>query len=124
MNPPHRLIFDESRFWVVHRHRRYGPFDYEWSKDFCGMELTYRGRKFGEYCSNEEIFADLAEFQLPQPVVAVGTIVCGTIVRLVLEGQPAGERTAQIERVLVEFGYSRFVHSSGNADREEDADFR
>ncbi|MCA9115233.1 MAG: hypothetical protein KDA79_09100 [Planctomycetaceae bacterium] len=112
MNPAHGLIFDDSRFWVVHRHQRYGPFDYEWSKDFCGMEFTYGGRKFGEYCSDDEIFADLAEFQLPRPVVAVGTIVCGTIVRLVLEGSPRHERAAQIEEVLLEFGYGRFLSPS------------
>ena len=92
MLPSHGLRFADSQFWVMHRRRRYGPFDYEWSKDFCGIELTYAGRKFGEYCSADEIFADLKEFKLPASVVEVSSIVLGCIVYGVLNGLPGPRR--------------------------------
>ena len=60
----HGIVFQGSRFWVTHRRRRYGPFDYEWSKDFAGIELSFAGDKFGEYCGQEEIFADLKTVSL------------------------------------------------------------
>src|SRR5262245_31833571 len=80
VSPTHGLRFADTCFWVTHRRREYGPFDYEWSKDLNGVELTYAGQKFGEYCSDAEIFADLKEFQLPTSVVEVGSIVIGCIV--------------------------------------------
>ncbi len=77
--PTHGVLFEASRFWVLHRRRDYGPFDYEWSQDFAGVELIYAGTKFGEYCSKDEIFADLKEFRLPAAVVEVATIVLGCL---------------------------------------------
>ena len=71
---------------MTHRRRRYGPFDYEWSKDFAGIELTFAGDKFGEYCGKEEIFADLKTYGLPAAVVPVATIVMGCVVYGVLNG--------------------------------------
>ena len=59
------LRFEGTAFWVRHRHREYGPFDYEWSRDLGGVELIYGREKFGEFCSADEIYADLKEFHLP-----------------------------------------------------------
>ena len=104
----HGVLFEGSRFWVTHRRRDYGPFDYEWSHDFAGVELIYAGKKFGEYCSKDEIFADLKEFRLPAAVVEVATIVLGCLVRGVLNGQPEAERRQLIRDQLVAAGYERF----------------
>jgi hypothetical protein len=68
--PHHVIVFGGLRFWVTHRRRDYSTFDYEWSRDFAGIELLDQAQKFGEYCSREEIFADLKPFQLPRRVVA------------------------------------------------------
>lgn len=102
------MHLEGTRFWVRHRRRTYGPFDYEWSADFCGIELRYAGRKFGEYCSQDEIFADLQPFQLPMSVVDVTTIVIGSIVYGVLQGLNDAERVTLVQQRLNEFGYSRF----------------
>ena len=104
----HGLLFEGSRFWVTHRRRDYGPFDYEWSPDFAGVELIYSGKKFGEYCSKDEIFADLKEFRLPAAVVEVATIVLGCLVLGVLSGRPESERRQLIREQLVAAGYERF----------------
>jgi hypothetical protein len=105
----HGVLFEGSRFWVTHRRRDYGPFDYEWSQDFAGVELMYAGKKFGEYCSKEEIFADLKEFRLPTAVVDVATIVLGCLVFGVLNGFPESERRKFICDQLVAGGYDRFA---------------
>jgi hypothetical protein len=104
----HGVLFEGSRFWVTHRRRDYGPFDYEWSPDFAGVELMYAGKKFGEYCSKDEIFADLKEFRLPATVVEVATIVLGCLVSSVLDGRPEAERRQLIREQLVAAGYERF----------------
>jgi len=105
----HGIVFQGSRFWVTHRRRRYGPFDYEWSKDFAGIELTFDGDKFGEYCGKEEIFADLKGYPLPPAVVPVATIVMGCVVYGVLNGLPETERARLIVDHLVEQGLERFA---------------
>ncbi len=112
MDPQHAIRLEGTRFWVVHRRKTYGPFDYEWSPDFCGVELHYAGRKFGEYCSRDEIFADLKPFRLPLSVVKVTTIVMGCLVYGVLNGLPDAERTRLVGRRLHEFGYGRFWTTS------------
>ncbi len=94
---------------MTHRRREYGPFDYEWSPDFAGMELIYAGKKFGEYCSKDEIFADLKEFQLPISVVEVATIVLGSLVYGVLNGLSEAERRTLICNQLIAGGYERFT---------------
>lgn len=109
MGTTHGVLFQGSRFWIVYRRRRYGPFDYEWSKDFAGVELIYAGRKFGEYCSKEEIFADLKEFQLPAPVVQVASIVMGCLVLGILNGFRETERTRMIVEQLTARGFERFA---------------
>ena len=92
MSSPHGLRFDDTRFWVIHRRREYGPFDYDWSLDLSGMELTYRGQKFGEICSSRELFADLKEFGLPMRVVEVASVVLGCTILAIVQGLPAQER--------------------------------
>jgi hypothetical protein len=109
VEPSRGLRFADSKFWVTHRRREYGPFDYEWSKDFCGIELTYQGTKFGEYCSAEEIFADLKEFKLPRSVSDVASIVIGCIVYSVLNGLAANERHALVMKELQTRGYAGFA---------------
>ena len=37
----HGVRFDGTRFWVVHRRREFGPFDYEWSGDLDGIEEAW-----------------------------------------------------------------------------------
>lgn len=93
----------------MHRRREYGPFDYEWSKDLGGIELMYAGQKFGEYCSDDEIFADLKEFQLPMSVVEVGSIVIGCIVFGLLNGLSEAQRTALVAQRLQSLGYGKFI---------------
>jgi hypothetical protein len=105
----HALRLHETSFWVIHRGREYGPFDYEWSSDMRGIELTFRGAKFGEICSQAEIYADLREFGLPMRVVEVASIVMGCIVSRIGHGLSAEDRRALIERRLHEFGCSQFV---------------
>lgn len=105
----HGIVFQGSRFWVTHRRRRYGPFDYEWSKDFAGIELTFDGDKFGEYCGKEEIFADLKGYRLPAAVIPVATIVMGCLVYGVLNGLPETERARLIVDNLVQRGLERFA---------------
>lgn len=109
MEPAHAIRLEGTRFWVVHRRRTYGPFDYEWSHDFCGVELLYAGEKFGEYCSRDELFADLRPFRLPMSVVSVTAIVMGCVVSSVLGGLSDPERLDLIQCRLREFGFDRFV---------------
>lgn len=105
----HGIEFDGSRFWVIHRRRRYGPFDYEWSADFRGVEMLYDGAKFGEYCSVEELFADLKPFGLPRSVVSVTSIVMGCVLLGVFQGLCETERYDLIALRLREFGFARFT---------------
>lgn len=111
------LRFRDSRFWVTHRHREYGPFDYEWSKDLCGIEMLYRGRKFGEYCSSDEIFADLKEFELPASVVEVASIVMGCIVFSMLNGYDRTDRHSMLAERLRAMGHEKFLHFQYDAER-------
>jgi hypothetical protein len=105
----HGIVFQGSQIWIVHRRQRYGPFDYEWSKDFAGIELMFAGRKFGEYCGKDEIFADLKEFRLPSVVTRVATIALGCRIYGVLNGFRECERDRMILGQLCEQGYERFA---------------
>lgn len=106
----HALRFQGTQFWVRHRRRDYGPFDYEWSRDLGGMELLYRGEKFGEYCSPDEIYADLKSEALPRAVVDVGSVVLGCIIYGILHGLDATSRWDFIRHRLAESGYERFAN--------------
>lgn len=105
------IRFQGTAFWVRHRHQEYGPFDYEWSRDFKGIELMFRERKFGEYCSVDEISADLREFRLPMRVVEVSSVVCGSILFGLLNGLSDPEKRAVVCYHLQVGGLGRFAEN-------------
>ena len=105
------LRFSGSQFWVIHRRRAYGPFDYQWSKDFSGIELQYQGEKFGEYCSVEEIYADLKPFRLPMRVVEVASVVLGATLYGLLNGLSEEEKRDNLVCQLKKHGLGRFAES-------------
>jgi len=109
MSAAHGLRFEGTQFWVLHRRREFGPFDYEWSRELDGIELWYSGQKFGEICSEDEIFADLAEFKLPLRVVEVASVVFGSTLRSILSGHSPLERRSDLIRLLTEHGYEAFL---------------
>ena len=109
MSAAHGLRFEGTQFWVVHRRREFGPFDYEWSRELDGIELWYSGHKFGEICSEDEIFADLQEFKLPLRVVEVASVVFGSTLRSILAGDSARERRLNLIRLLTEHGCEAFL---------------
>ena len=111
------LNFDGSRFWVTHRRREYGPFDYQWSTDLRGLEMLYQGQKFGEHCSEDEIFADLKEFRLPQTVVAVACIALGSLLYGIINSLDEGERREFLVGRLREHGYEKFADSCRDNSR-------
>jgi hypothetical protein len=98
-----------SAFWVVHRSQAYGPFDYEWSPDFRGVEFQYQGQKFGEYCSADEIYADLKDFALPQRVYEVASISIATILKSIMDGVPENDRAETLAQQLTEMGFPQFA---------------
>ena len=105
------LRFEGTAFWVRHRHQEFGPFDYEWSRDMLGIEFLYGRKKFGEYCSDDEISADLKEFQLPMRVVEVTAVVCGSIVFGILNGFSQAEKRAILLQNLEENQLRRFAEN-------------
>ena len=105
------LRFEDSTFWVRHRHREYGPFDYEWARDLGGIELRYGDHKFGEFCSVEEISADLKEFRLPMRVVEVTAVVCGSILFGLLHGFNQFEKRMLVIENLQIYGLDRYARS-------------
>ena len=109
MSSPTGIRFEGTAFWVRHRHQEYGPFDYEWARDMAGIELLYDGTKFGEYCSSDEISADMREFRLPMRVVEVSSIVSGAIVLGLLDGLDAASKKQLVEQQLSERGLDRFA---------------
>lgn len=113
MAAAHSILLDGTRFWVTHRRVQYGPFDYEWSPDFCGVALLYEGRKFGEYCTAQEIYADLRPDRLPLSVVRVSSIVMACVLLGVMNGLTELERSELLRQRLAEFGFDRFVTAKG-----------
>ena len=102
------ILLDETAFWVATRGRCFGPFDYQWSPDLRGMELTYQGKKFGEICGPEDLFADLKEFRLPISVCRVAVITAGTLAAGITAGHCVEQRVASLLLSLENFGYGRF----------------
>ncbi|QDU42108.1 hypothetical protein [Symmachiella dynata] len=80
------LRFEETAFWVLHRGKEYGPFDYQWSKDLHGIELMFDGDKFGEFIGQHQLHADLSYYQLPRKVATVASIVLGSVVYGIRQG--------------------------------------
>ncbi|MEZ6128843.1 MAG: hypothetical protein R3C59_09185 [Planctomycetaceae bacterium] len=104
----HEILLDDTAFWVSTRGRCFGPFDYQWSADLHGIELTYQGQKFGEICGPEELFADLQEFRLPMSVCQVAVITAGTLAAGIAAGDCEEQRIATLLCSLEAFGYGRF----------------
>ncbi|MFY9254891.1 MAG: hypothetical protein WAO83_15685 [Fuerstiella sp.] len=102
------ILLDETAFWVAARGRCFGPFDYQWSPDLRGVELTYQGQKFGEICSRDDLFADLAEFKLPMSICRVAIITAGTLAVGIAEGVCVDERVSSLIDSLEQFGFGRF----------------
>ena len=107
------ILLSDTAFWVTTRGRCYGPFDYQWSNDLRGVELTYQDIKFGEICSHEELFADLSEFQLPMAVCRVATITAGTLALGIAAGECSELRVSALIDALSRFGFERFHVRSG-----------
>jgi len=108
---PFGLRFEGTAFWVRHRHREYGPFDYQWASDLAGIELYYRSTKFGEFCSADEISADLREFQLPMRVVEVSSVVCGAMILGLVNGFDTPTKKKIVQQKLKIHGLQRFADS-------------
>ena len=102
------ILLNEDQIWVTFRGTKFGPFGYQWSNDLHGMEFLYQGCKFGEVCSDEEIFADLQPFGLPLSVCQVATLTVGTIIEGIRAGSCVDERVSRLISLLVKFGLDRF----------------
>lgn len=102
------IILCETAWWIVSRGQAWGPFDYQWSTDLRGIELTFQGRKFGEVCSREEFFADLAPFRIPVSVSRVAAIVAGSLAVSISAAEVSNARALRLTRTLDDLGYGRF----------------
>ncbi len=106
--PDYGVILEETGFWVVHRRRRFGPFDYQFSSDLNGIEYLYQGEKYGEYCSAEEFFADLKPYQLPLRVTEVAIVVTASLTRCLFQGIAEAKRLEMIRQQLLRAGLERY----------------
>lgn len=107
--PDNEIIFHEGGFWVVFRRKLFGPFDYQWSGDLYGIEFTYQGRKFGEVCSEDELFADLKPFGLPLTVCRVAALTIGEMAIGIRTGRKSGEQGTLLPELLLRYGLQRFI---------------
>lgn len=120
----HGVTISPQGIWIRHRRTNHGPFDYQWSLDLFGVELIYQGQKFGECCGGNQVYADLSEFQLPMTVVRVASIVLGTTVRSILQGEPVETRIGRVQDELRQHGFdpfadeTRFVSETAPDDHE------
>lgn len=96
------LRFEETAFWVVHRGKEHGPFDYQWSKDLYGIELIYAGEKFGEFVDDSQLHADLSQYKLPRKVVRVAAIALGSMVFGIRQGWNTERRLEFIQENLTQ----------------------
>lgn len=111
----HGIRFEEGAIWIRHRRREFGPFDYEWSKDYLGVELTFEGQKCGEFCSTSEYFVDLEPYGLPRTVVRVATIAMACLVESLRQGLTRPEREQLVFQQLARFGFARFERLEQNS---------
>lgn len=98
------LRFEKTAFWIVHRCKEYGPFDYQWSKDLYGIELIYAGEKFGEVVNANQLHADLSEYGLPRKVIRIAAIVLGSIAFGINQGWSDERRIAYARDNLKSIG--------------------
>ncbi|MBL8816668.1 MAG: hypothetical protein JNL58_11610 [Planctomyces sp.] len=109
---PNEIFLRADDFWIVFRQRFYGPFDYQWSVDLYGMEFRFQGQKFGEFCSDDEFFADLSPYQLPPEVCSVVMLVAAHIVQGVRSASSPDDRLRSLESLLTLHQHETFrVHS-------------
>lgn len=106
--PADEILLLRTGFWIVARGQAFGPFDYQWSLDLRGLELLYRGQKFGEICSPDSLFADLTEFRLPMSVCRVAVITLGVLANGLSAGDCPDLQASKLLSALDQFGYSRF----------------
>lgn len=102
------IILNDDKFWIVSRQELFGPFVYQWSGDLYGIEFTYQGQKFGEVCSDEELYADLKPFGLPISVARVAALIAGAIVVSIRSGTSTDERVSHLISLLQQFDMDRF----------------
>ena len=102
------IILNDDKFWIVSRQELFGPFVYQWSGDLYGIEFTYQGQKFGEVCSDEELYADLKPFGLPISVARVAALIAGAIVVSIRSGTSTDERVSHLISLLQQFDLGRF----------------
>ena len=102
------IILSADQFWIVRKRRLFGPFDYQWSGDLYGIELNYQGQKFGEVCSDDELFADLKPFGLPLTVARVATLTAGALVFGIRAGTCLDSRIAHLIALLQQHDLQRF----------------
>lgn len=114
--PANEILLQKTGFWVTARGQTFGPFDYQWSLDLRGLELLYQGRKFGEICSPDSLFADLTEFQLPMSVCRVAVITLGVLANGLSSGECRDQQASRLLGALDQFGYSRFQLRAAEAE--------
>ena len=102
------IIIGDTAWWITSRGRKWGPFDYQWSSDLRGVELLFQGVKYGEVCSEDEFFADLAPFGLPISVCRVAAIVAGSLAVSLSSVEEMDVRASRLVSALEEFGFGRY----------------
>ena len=102
------IILTDDKFWIVSRQELFGPFDYQWSLDLYGIELTYQGEKYGEVCSDDEFYADLKPFGLPISVSRVAALTAGVLAKGIRSGTSIDERISHLIGLLQQFELDRF----------------
>ena len=73
------------------------------------MVSRHAGDRVGEYCSDDEISADLKEFKLPMRVVEVTAVVCGSIIFGIIHGFSQSEKKAILLKNLQHSQLSQFA---------------
>lgn len=109
------IVLSDTAWWVVARGRTWGPFDYQWSDDLHGIELTYEGKKYGEVCSEEEFFADLSPFRIPVSVCRVAAIVAGSLAVSISAAEDTDQRASRLTESLQQFDFGRFIVRSDHS---------
>jgi hypothetical protein len=107
--PNYGITLDGTRFWVIHQKQQYGPFDYQFSPDFNGIEMHYQDEKFGECCSDEELHADLSGSGLPLKVAEVATTILGTVIHSIFTARDSQFRMDEILAQLHKHQLSRYA---------------
>ncbi len=108
-SPGNEIIISDTVWWIRRRGQSWGPFEYQWSSDLRGVEFLLRGEKFGEVCSQEEFFADLAPFGLPISVCRVAAIIAGSVAVSLAAVEEPDIRVSRLIETLDEFGLGRYI---------------